>query len=217
MKTTSSNLAVKAFVILPILLIILIVSYCYNNLVGKEEDVFDAWSQLESNYQLRQDLIPNIVSTVKAYAAHEKETISDTTAQRTALLNSAEKLEAANKEAKQSKSDSKSVLADEAKANKMSSTQQHVSEQYRQFLITVENYPTLRASEQFLELQSQLEATENQINFTRMNFNEKAKAFNESIRKIPGSFVAGLGNFKRKAYFKSEPTANKPIKVEFNN
>lgn len=218
-KNLSSGLSVTLFVLVPVILIVGFLSVSYNGIVSKEEEVFGAWSQVESNYQRRADLVPNLVKTVQAYADHERQTLKEVTVERTAWLNplveSAEGLAAATADADKATVGSKDKLSDEEHMKAVSLSQKAVTDKLTRFMGVVEGYPSLRASDNFLALQDQLEGAENRINTARMAFNDKAREFNASIRRIPGSLMAGLGGFKRKAYFEADQGAEKAPEANF--
>jgi LemA protein len=163
----------------------------YNGLVSSEEGVDAQWHQVENQYQRRADLIPNLVDTVKGYAAHEEKVFIEVTKYRSqwsAATTQEEKMEAAKG-------------MDTAISN---------------LLIVVEGYPQLKASENFLALQAQLEGTENRIAVERMRYNEKVRDYNTQLKRIPSSFVAGMLGSEPKAYFEAEKGAQDVPKVNFN-
>ena len=171
----------------------------YNGLVSQDEEVNNKWANVETQYQRRSDLIPNLVSTVKGYAQHESKTL--------------EAVMAARSQATQIKIDPSSCtpgqLAQYQKA------QGDVTTALGKLLAITENYPDLKANQNFLELQSQLEGTENRINVARKDFNDAAKEYNVAIRRFPKSLLAGMFGFDKKAYFEAEAGAEKAPKVEF--
>lgn len=171
----------------------------YNGLVGQDEEVNNKWSNVETQYQRRSDLIPNLVSTVKGYAQHESKTL--------------EAVMAARSQATQVKIDPSNCtpqqLAQYQKA------QGDVTNALGKLLAITENYPDLKANQNFLELQSQLEGTENRITVARKDFNDAAKEYNVAIRRFPKSIIAGICGFDKKAYFEAEAGAEKAPKVEF--
>ncbi len=183
----------------------------YNGLVNREERVLASWAQVESNYQRRTDLIPNLVKSVKAYAEHEGSTFANIAK----LREQADLLQSTSEKTRELSQGSLGKLEDEVYMKSLSSAQQKVGEHLKTIMMTVEAYPNLRSSDQFLELQGQIEGTENRINVARMAFNESVGDFNAAIRRMPGSLLAGLGNFHRKAYFKSDEGADKAVKIEF--
>ena len=171
----------------------------YNGLVSMDENVNGKWANVETQYQRRSDLIPNLVSTVKGYAKHESETL--------------EAVMAARSQATQVKIDPSNCtpqqLAQYQKA------QGDVTTALGKLLAITENYPDLKANENFLQLQAQLEGTENRITVERKNFNEVAQTYNSAIRQFPGNILAGMFGFERKPYFEAESGAEKAPKVEF--
>ena len=171
----------------------------YNGLVRLDEQVKQSWSQVENVYQRRLDLIPNLVETVKGYAAHEKETFIAVTEARSKAAGTV----------------SPDVVNNPQKFQAFQESQTALSSALSRLLVVVEKYPDLKANENFLSLQSQLEGTENRITVERGRFNEAAQMFNTQIRQFPTSVIAGLFNFKAKEYFKSEPEAKTAPKVQF--
>ena len=171
----------------------------YNNMVVADENVQAAWSQVENVYQRRADLVPNLVATVKGYAAHESSTL--------------ENVVAARAKATQLTVDP-SDLTEEALAQ-FSQAQGELSSALGRLLLIQENYPDLKASQQFIELQAQLEGTENRISTESMKFNETAKAYNTLIRKFPDNILASVFGFEKKAYFEAQAGAETAPKVEF--
>jgi LemA protein len=170
----------------------------YNTLVAKEEAVKTAWSQVESNIQRKVDLLPNLVKTVKAYARHE----SDLYTKIAALRSQAASLLHA-----------KGPEPDEARLAKLDALQKALKASTAKLLAVAENYPELRSSEQFLQLQSQIEGAENRINITRMQFNEAVGDYNRYLRTFPADVVAAFGHFRRKAYFKADTRAHQPLEL----
>ena len=167
----------------------------YNTLAKKEEQVKTAWSQVESNIQRKVDLLPNLVKVVKRYAEHEKELYT-----RIAALRSQSK-EALNQQNKDS-------------VEKLKKLQPQLNAAFAKLFAVAENYPDLRSSEQFLQLQSQIEGAENRINITRMQFNEAVGEYNSYLRHIPANIVAAIMGLKPKAYFKAEKEAHKKLDLE---
>jgi LemA protein len=171
----------------------------YNKMVSQEEGVTSAWSQVENVYQRRADLIPNLVATVKGYAAHEQETLEG-------VVN-------ARAKATQTTIDPTNMTP-EAMAQ-FQAAQGELSTALGKLMVVVERYPDLKANQNFLELQAQLEGTENRITVERQKFNDAAKSFNTLIRKFPKNIIAGMFGFERKEYFEAKEGAEEAPKVEF--
>jgi len=189
------------FVILAIVVVaIFLFTARYNSLVTLKEAVDEKWAQVENVYQRRLDLIPNLVATVKGYAAHERETLEAVVEARTKAL--------------QTKVDVGS-LSNEEKFRAFANAQDSLSSALSRLLVVVERYPDLKANQNFLALQSQLEGTENRISVERRRFNETVRKYNTTIKRFPTNMIAGMFNFKEVAYFKSAPEAAEAPKVEF--
>ena len=171
----------------------------YNQMVVSDESVQAAWSQVENVYQRRADLIPNLVATVKGYAAHESETL--------------ESVVAARAKATQVTVDP-TDLTPEA-LEKFNAAQRELSSALGRLLLIQENYPDLKANQNFSELQAQLEGTENRITTERMKYNDAAKAFNTGIRRFPDNIVASIFGFEKKGYFEAKAGADTAPVVEF--
>ena len=171
----------------------------YNGLVKMDESVNTAWSNVENQYQRRADLIPNLVNTVKGYAAHEKETL--------------EAVMAARSKATQMTVDADNLTPE--KLQEYQKAQGEIGAALGRLLAITENYPELKANENFKELQAQLEGTENRISVERRNFNEVARTYNTSIRTFPKSILAGMFGFDKRPYFEAEEGANKAPEVKF--
>lgn len=171
----------------------------YNQLVVSDEYVQSLWSQVENVYQRRADLIPNLVSTVKGYAAHESETL--------------EGVVAARAKATQVTVDP-SDITPEAVA-RFNEAQGELSTALGRLLLIQENYPDLKANQNFLELQAQLEGTENRIATERMKFNEGVKSYNTGIRRFPDNIIASMFGFEKKGYFEAKAGADVAPVVEF--
>lgn len=200
--------------------IVLVVMWLYNDLVSREEEVMGSWAQVESNYQRRADLIPNLVKTVKTYMDHESQVLSDVTESRAGqkgddLMAAIAEISAAHEKAEGLAKGAADKLGDDAYMNDLALAQKNVGNGIGRLFGVAENYPNLQSADNFLALQSQLEGTENRINIARMVFNESVADYNAAIRKMPGSLLAGMGNFKRKAYFKSDEGADKATGVNF--
>jgi LemA protein len=166
-----------------------------NNLIALDEGVNSSWSQVENVYQRRADLIPNLVNTVKGYATHEADVLEAVTQARASVgqirVNSPDDLK------------------------KFDAAQGQLSNALSRLMVVSEKYPDLKANQNFLELQSQLEGTENRIAIERQRFNETARNYNTQIRQFPTSFVAGMKGMKERAYFAAQTGADKAPVVNF--
>ena len=171
----------------------------YNGLVSREEGVNSAWADVETQYQRRSDLIPNLVNTVKGYAAHESKTLQEVTEARTRATSINLSVEDLTPE----------KMAEFQKA------QQQVGSALGRLIAVSENYPELKAADNFRELQAQLEGTENRISVARKNFNEVSRAYNVAVRRFPKNIVASLFGFSAKPYFEADQGAETAPKVEF--
>lgn len=171
----------------------------YNGLVNMDEAVNNRWANVETQYQRRSDLIPNLVSTVKGYAKHESQTLEAVMKARSQATQV--KIAPSNCTPQQ--------LAQYQRA------QGDVTSALGKLLAITENYPDLKANQNFLELQSQLEGTENRITVARKDFNDAANEYNVAIRRFPKSILAGMFGFEKRAYFEAEAGAEKAPKVEF--
>lgn len=183
----------------------------FNGLVSKEEAVFGAWAQVESTLQRRADLIPSLVETVSAYVKHERETLESVTRMRAEAVDQI----VSDQSALRSALEDVAGLEDESAMAALQKANAKLDRALVDVMALAEAYPELRASDQFLELQGQLEGTENRINVARLRFNETVEQYNGAIRRVPGSVLAGLGGFRRKAYFKAEESASQKPTVEF--
>ena len=172
----------------------------YNQLVGLDEQVTAAWAQVQNVYQRRADLVPNLVATVEGAADFERGTLTDV-------------IEARAK-ATQITVD-ESIVNDPQKLAQFQAAQGELSGALSRLLVAVERYPDLKANQNFLALQSQLEGTENRIAVERRKFNETAQTFNARIRVLPTSLIAQVGGFERKAYFEADAAAQKAPEVKF--
>ncbi len=171
----------------------------YNGLVTKDENCSNQWSKVESQYQRRMDLIPNLVNTVKGYASHEEATLL--------------KVIEARNQASQVKIDAENMTQEQL--NNFQQTQDNLSSAIRGLNIVVEQYPDLKANQNFLELQSQLEGTENRIAVERQRYSDVVNDFNKSVRRFPNSMFASIFGFDKKPYFEAQSGAENAPKVEF--
>ncbi len=194
----------KSWIILIVVGALLVMGFMYvkgkyNTMVVASESVDAQWAQVENVYQRRADLIPNLVSTVKGYAAHEKETLEgviEARSKATSTTINPENLDASS-------------------LQKFQAAQDGLSSALSRLMVVVEKYPDLKANQNFLELQSQLEGTENRITVERMRFNESAKEYNLSIKMFPNNLFASMFGFEKKAYFEAQAGAEVAPKVEF--
>lgn len=173
----------------------------YNGLVSEEEKLNNAWSGVENQYQRRADLIPNLVATVKGYASHERETLEGVIKARAAATSTT--IDANN--------------MDEATLAKFQQSQDALSSALSRLMVVVEKYPELKANEQFIALQDQLEGTENRIATARKDFNDTAQGYNKAVRQFPRSLIAGLCGFKTRPYFQATAGSEIAPTVDFNN
>lgn len=202
-------------VFLPVLLCVVFFMYLYNDIVSQEEEVVANWSQVESQYQRRADLIPNLVNTVKGYAKQEKDVLIGVTAQRAKLSEALASLKESKGEAETLSKNAAAHLDDEAYMARLAAAQSHFAKDVTGIFALAENYPDLKSSDNFMALQDQLEGTENRINIARIVFNETVRDYNKAIRVMPGSLVARMGGFKRKAYFEADEESKDRAKVNF--
>ncbi len=194
----------KIYIVLAVvaLVLVLLLMACvgtYNSMVAAEEKVDTEWAKVESQYQRRSDLIPNLVATVKGYAVHEQETLDAVVSAR-------------------AKATQTSISADNLTPENMAafqSAQGELSSALSRLLVTVEKYPDLKANANFLELQSQLEGTENRISTERNRYSEAVRAYNVMIRRFPASIIASWGGFEKKPLFTATEGAEKAPVVNF--
>lgn len=180
-------------------LIPLLSSCGYNQMVSLDEAVISQWAQVENSYQRRADLIPNLVNTVKGYADFEKETligVIEARAKATSVQLNADNLNAAS-------------------LQNFQAAQDGLSSALSRLMVVVERYPELKANQNFLELQAQLEGTENRIAVERRKFNESTRQYNTYIRKFPKNIIASIFSFDKKVYFEAEESAKEVPTVEF--
>ena len=200
-KAKTGCLIAAAVAILFIIIVISSLVGSYNNMVKLDEGVKEKWSQVENVYQRRYDLIPNLVETVKGYAKHEQETfitVTEARAKAGGTFNISEQ-----------------VLNDPAMFQKFQQAQAGLSSALQRLMVVVEKYPDLKANQNFLALQDQLEGTENRIAVERKRFNEAARYYNTYIKQFPKMILANMFGFREKQYFKSAEGAEEAPKVEF--
>ena len=199
-KLSNMKKGLSLIVVLGVLAIIALwVVNVYNSLVELEENVENAWSQVENQYQRRADLVPNLVNTVKGYAKHEQETFTQTMEARAKATQIT--IDPSNVTPQQ--------LAD------FQAAQGELSQALGRLLAVSERYPELKADKSFLNLQSQLEGTENRCTVARQQFNDTAKQYNVRVRRFPGNIIASMFGFEKKPYFEADEEAKKAPKVEF--
>jgi LemA protein len=194
-----------AFVVLGVIALILIVGVAslvgvYNGFVAADQAVSEKWAQVQNVYQRRADLIPNLVETVKGFAAQEKSVLEAVTQARA----SASGIKATPE-----------LLNDPAAFKRFQDAQNQLGGALSRLLVTVERYPELKSNQNFLALQSQLEGTENRITVERQRFNEAVREYNTKIKLMPGALVARVMGFKEKAFFESTPGSETAPKVKF--
>lgn len=190
----------QKWIIIGVLVVLVLWTFSsYNGLVNKDEAVSSQWANVESQYQRRMDLIPNLVNTVKGYADFEQETLTKVIEARSNAT--AVKIDPSN-------------ITPEALA-KFQQAQDGVSSTLGRLLVVMERYPDLKANQNFLDLQAQLEGTENRIAVERQRFNETAQTYNTATRRFPGVLIASIFGFERRGYFESVEGAEKAPTVDF--
>jgi len=194
----------KTLIIVGVILLFVIIMFSwvsgkYNGLVTKEEGTKQAWAQVQNVYQRRSDLIPNLVETVKGVANFEKSTLTD-------VVN-------ARAKATQITVDPSKLTPDQIQ--KFQGAQDGLSSSLGRLMVVMEKYPDLKANQNFLDLQTQLESTENRITVERRNFNEVVQDYNVSVRSFPSNIFASMFGFQQKGYFQAEAGAEKAVKVKF--
>ncbi len=194
----------KSWIVIIVVAVVILLIYggiknTYNTFVTKSQAVSQSWSEVENYYQRRADLIPNLVNTVKGYATHEKETLEgvvEARAKATSVTIDANHLTPQN-------------------LQKFQQAQSGLSQALSRLMVVVERYPNLKANQNFLELQAQLEGTENRIATARRRFNLATQDYNTYISLFPKNILANMFNFREKAYFKAEAGAQKAPTVKF--
>lgn len=190
-----------------ILVIIVVIGYgffkgAYNKFVTLDEQVNGSWAQVENVLQRRMDLIPNLVETVKGYAAHERETLE-------AVIN-------ARSKATQVQVNAEELANNPELLNQYMEAQNGLSSALSRLMVVVEQYPDLKANQNFIRLQDELAGTENRIAVERRRFNETVQAYNQHIRVFPNNILAGLFRFEKRAYFEAPPEAEQAPRVDFS-
>lgn len=190
----------KKWIWIGVVVVVAIFFYAtYNGFVNKEEALKTSWSNVETQYQRRADLIPNLVNTVKGYASHETRTLEEVTEAR-------------------ARATSINLSADDLTPERLQQFQQaqaQVRSALGRLIAVSESYPDLKANQNFLELQAQLEGTENRIAVARKEYNEQARVYNMAVRRFPANLVAKMFGFDQKPYFDSDEGASSAPKVEF--
>jgi len=179
------------WIVLGVVALLLIIGVAiYNRLVRYRNQIDNAWSQIDVQLRRRYDLIPNLVNTVKGYAAHEKQTFENVTAARAAGI-------------------AAKTVGEQAQAENM------ITQALRQLMAVVENYPDLKANQNFLALQEELTGTEGRIAFARQFYNDQVLSFNNLVQQFPSAIVASMGGFKTRELFETEEAATGPVQVQF--
>jgi LemA protein len=187
--------------VMTIIFVSMIFTSCgYNGFVEKREAVDSAWSNVETQYQRRNDLIPNLVATVKGFAAHEEEVYAS-------IADARSKLGGMTIDS--------SITDNPEKFEAFQKAQNELSSGLSRLLAITENYPQLKSNENFLDLQTQLEGTENRISTARTRYNDAVRSYNTAIAKFPGNITAKMFNFEKKSYFSADPEASKAPTVSF--
>ena len=194
----------KSWIVIAVIVVLVLVLYSsfkgsYNSMVTMEENVTASWAQVENVYQRRADLIPNLVATVKGYADFEKETLEGVIEAR----------------AKATSVTIDPTNMDPQALQQFQSAQDGLGSALSRLMVVVERYPELKANQNFMDLQTQLERTENRISVERRNFNTAAQGFNTFIRQFPKNILASIFGFEKKAYFTAQEGAETAPKVEF--
>src|SRR6516225_2941315 len=202
MKRLGIGCAVVAMLAVVALIVVAIAGGSYNRLVKLSQGVDQQWAQVQNVYQRRADLIPNLVSTVSGAANFEKSTLTEITTARASVG--------------QVKMNPNTAPTDAAKLAEFDRAQGQLSSALSRLLVVSERYPDLKATQNFQDLQAQLEGTENRISVERRNFNQAVQAYNTAIKSFPAVFYAGIFGFKERPYFASTPGAETPPKVQFD-
>ncbi|MFD1206780.1 MULTISPECIES: LemA family protein [Sporosarcina] len=181
-----------AIIIVLLAIVAMLLVPSYNKFVNLEEDVEQSYAQVENQLQRRLDLIPNLVNTVKGYASHEKEVIAEI-------------------------SDARARLAGASGPEEQAAADTELSNALGRLLVVVENYPELKANQNFTQLMDELAGTENRIGFARKDYNDVVSQYNRQVKRFPGKLVASIFGFDEKEYFQAEEAANKAPEVDFGD
>ncbi len=200
-------------IFLGVLIVLLILGFAalvslkntYNQLVALDEKINETWSQVQNVYQRRADLIPNLVETVKGYAAHERETLEAVIQAR------------ANATRPEINVDPQALMQNPQLFQRFEQAQNQLSQALGRLLVTIERYPELKANQNFLRLQDQLEGTENRIAVERRRFNEAVQNYNRKVRTFPTVLFAGMFGFQQRPYFEASPEAQQAPAVDFTS
>jgi LemA protein len=192
-------------IVIGVIVLILVIGFgllfgVYNGFVAAQQTVNEKWAQVQNVYQRRADLIPNLVETVKGFAAQERTVLEEVTKARASVAGIKATPE---------------LLNDPVAFKKFQDAQNQLGGALSRLLVTVERYPELKSNQNFLALQSQLEGTENRITVERMRFNEAVRDYNTKIKLMPGALVAGMMGFKEKAFFEAAAGSEQAPKVKF--
>lgn len=201
MKKSSKALIVVAVIAVCLFGVFSCYKNTYNGLVAQDENVSAQWAEVQNQYQRRLDLIPNLVSTVKGYASHEKDVFTQVS-------------EARSKAGGQINI-SEEVLSDPEAFARYQQVQDQLGSSLQRLLMVTEQYPELKADQNFMALQDQLEGTENRITVARQRYNDAAKKYNTTVRSFPTSLIANMSGFEKKVYFAASQEAQSAPKVEF--
>ncbi len=206
----------RQIVLLVIALAVLAVpAWAYNSVVGRQEAVDAAWAQVESGYQRRADLIPNLQRSVERYLEHERDTLEAVTAEREgdpALADLVGSLNEARTQSDQALSGA--APGEPAALQRIERTQRELGQVVSVLMARAESYPDLRSADQFLRLQAQLEGTENRIDIARVRYNRAVRRYNAAIRGLPGRLIAAAQGYRERPYFESEAGAERPVALE---
>jgi LemA protein len=200
-KGVKKAIIIIAVIAIAVLMIVQCGTSSYNKIVTMDEEVTSEWAEVQNQYQRRYDLIPNLVATVKGYASHESDVYTQVAEARSkagGVVNVDEK-----------------ILSDPEAFARYQKVQDQLGSSLQRLLMVTENYPELKADQNFLALQDQLEGTENRITVARKRFNDSAKIYNSYIRRFPTNIIANMSNFEKKQYFTASTEAQSAPKVAF--